>query len=106
MVKIATNQCDRCRCTAVDDTDWSQVVCYKHGTTTPIAGNKRPLDLCPKCATELTKWLTTRKRKKQPQKAAGGLARAANLTPERRLEISRKATEARWGKNSERRTPV
>jgi len=94
---VKTNQCDRCRCTAVDDTDWAQVICYKRGTITPLAGFEK-LDLCPKCATELTVWLTTRKREKQPQKAAGGLKRAANLTPERRLEISRKATEARWGK--------
>jgi hypothetical protein len=105
MVKIATNQCDRCRCTAVDDTDWAQVICYKRGTITPLAGFEK-LDLCPTCATELTKWLTTREKKTRPGQVAGGLARAAKLTPERRLEISRKATEARWGKNSERRTPV
>jgi hypothetical protein len=29
----------------------------------------------------------------------GGLARAAKLSPERRLEISRKASAARWKKN-------
>ena len=28
----------------------------------------------------------------------GGKARAANLTPERRVEIARKAALARWGK--------
>ncbi len=30
----------------------------------------------------------------------GGKARAANLTPERRVEIAKKAAEARWGKGS------
>ncbi|WP_260581175.1 hypothetical protein [Sphingopyxis sp. PET50] len=28
----------------------------------------------------------------------GGKARAANMTPERRAEIARKAAEKRWGK--------
>jgi len=28
----------------------------------------------------------------------GGVARAARLTPERRVEIARKAAQARWGK--------
>lgn len=31
--------------------------------------------------------------------AKGGKKRAANLSPERRAEIARKAAEKRWGKN-------
>ena len=31
--------------------------------------------------------------------AKGGKARAANLSPERRKEIAKKAAEKRWGKN-------
>lgn len=36
--------------------------------------------------------------KKDQSKIAGGLARAASLTPERRSEIARHAANARWGK--------
>jgi len=31
----------------------------------------------------------------------GGKARAANLTPERRAEIAKKAAETRWGKTTD-----
>lgn len=36
-------------------------------------------------------------------RAKGGKARAAALTPERRREIAKKAADARWGKTKEQK---
>ncbi len=38
--------------------------------------------------------------RRQPNKAKGGYARAAKLSPERRREIALKANAARWGKQA------
>ena len=54
-----------------------------------------------------------RSRKKNPHAVAlsklgaskGGKARAAKLSPERRVEIARKAAEARWAKHGEMKKP-
>lgn len=42
---------------------------------------------------------------KQTNKQAGGYARAASLTPERRTEIARNAVLKRWSKAGEKNSP-
>lgn len=71
-------------------------------------GQKRPADVVG-CAVAVAKIATGEAEEtlddapRQPNKAkggrAGGKARAASLTPERRSEIAAVAASARWGKD-------
>lgn len=40
------------------------------------------------------------------KQSAGGKARAAKLSPERRAEIAKEAAQARWGRQGPPRPPV
>lgn len=71
-------------------------------------GQKRPADVIG-AAIKVARIATGEEEDEKPEKssaaqelgAKGGKARAANLTPERRKEIARKAAELRWAARSQ-----
>lgn len=99
VVEITYRICDRCGAKGDDNSKdhavWAQLNAH-HLDGKSLTPGRGEVDLCGSCARKFCKWFTTPKSLAVPARANGGLARAAVLTAEQRVEIARKGAVARW----------